>query len=222
MVNFEIIELGDNLWYPPVNIIFHGNKKLATKIDDGESQKIKEAISVAIMAVGMNIRNKSDYLVKPVDDKEQTPDVRTMRIIEENHKPNMMEVQEIEVVTLGNHSKEQVDDFLKKTKLSKKKHYPKSTIILCHINKDLQKAKSWMEIHNSIKNIIPNEVFILARVHAERHVYQLVQVNPDVDIIEYNLEEELKKQPKRKVLKMKPGKNPAFYPSEEINIPFQE
>lgn len=216
-----IVEL-DDIWYPPANVLFHGDKKLREKISSDQRKQINEAMSVAVMLVGMNKRNGSDYKLQTVKAHEQTPDIRTMRLIDEGEKAPTMEFQEVEVVTLENNSNEEVDEFLKRTKLSPKKSYPLTTVILCHMNKNLKKAKSWMEVHQSLKELNhPNEVFILARVDPVKHKYQLVQVNPVIGIEEYDVQEELFSKPKQKVLKMAQGSTPHLTPNGETHIPFK-
>lgn len=179
-------------------------------------------MSVAIMLVGMNKRNGSDYKLQTVKAHEQTPDIRTMRLIDEGEKAPTMEFQDVEVVTLEKNSDEEVDVFLKRTKLSPKKSYPLTTVILCHMNKNVQKAKSWMQVYQSLKELNhPNEVFILARIDPTKHIYQLVQVNPVIGIEEYDVQEELFSSPRQKVLKMENGSSPDLKPNGETHIPFE-
>lgn len=216
-----IVEL-DDIWYPPANVLFHGDRKLRENISSDQKKQINEAMSVAIMLVGMNKRNGADYMLQTVKPHEQTPDIRTMRLIDEGGKAPTMEFQEVEVVTLEKNSDEAVDEFLKRTKLSPKKSYPLTTVILCHMNKNMQKAKSWMQVHQSLKELNhPNEVFILARTDPVKHIYQLVQVNPVIGIEEYDVQEELFSKPKQKVIKMEKGSTPYLKPNGETHIPFE-
>jgi len=216
-----IVEV-DDIWYPPANVLFHGDKKLRENISSDQRKQINEAMSVAIMLVGMNKRNGSNYRLQTVRANEQTPDVRTMRLINEGDKSDTMEFQDVEVVTLEKNSDEAVDDFLKRTKLSPKKSYPPTTVILCHLNKNVRKAKSWKQVYESLRELDhPNEVFILARVDPIQHKYQLVQVNPVIGIEEYDVEEELFSNPKQKVLKMEKGGTPYLRPNGETHIPFE-
>lgn len=212
----------DQLWYPPANILYHGHKKLQTETDRQRIKQINETMSAAIMVVGINKVTGNDYRLQTVDPNEQTPDVRTMRIVEKDGKPNLLEVQEVEVVTLEYNSSEEVDDFLKRTKLSGKKSYPKTTVILCHINKTVQKLKSWRDAHDSLKSVsTPNDVYVLARIDPEKQKYQLVKVHPQLELVEYDIKEELFSRPKQKVLKMERGATPYLKPTDEIHIPFE-
>jgi len=216
-----IVEI-DDIWYPPVNILFHGDKKLREDISSDQRKQINEAMSAAIMLVGMNKRNGSSYRLQTVKAHEQTPDVRTMRLIDEGEKAPTMEFQDVEVVTLEKNSDEEVDDFLKRTKLSPRKSYPLTTVILCHMNKNVKKAKSWKQVYRSLKELNhPNEVFVLARVDPAKHKYQLAQVNPVIGIEEYDVEEELFSNPKQRVLKMESGSTSFLKPNGETHIPFE-
>lgn len=220
-MNNPIIET-DGLWYPPANVLFHGEKKLQQKTSNDTIKQINEAMSVAIMLVGMNKKNKSNYRLQTVSAREQTPDIRTMRLIDEGRKAPTMEFQEVEVVTLEKNSDEEVDDFLKRTKLSSSKSYPDTTVILCHLNKDIEKSKSWKQVYESLRKLNhPNEVFILARIDPVKHRYHLVQVNPVIDIEKFDIHDELFSRPSQKILKMKKGGCPYLRPNGEKHIPFE-
>src|SRR3990167_676906 len=213
----------DEIWYPPANILYHGDKKLRTQIKADVKRQVNEGMSAAVMLVGMAKMTGYEYRLQPVNQKEQTPDVRTMRIVETPGEPNWMEVQEVEVVTLEKNSTEQVDNFLKRTKLSSKKAYPPKMVILCHINKNLRNGKSWRDIHQSLKHLgIPNQVYILARIDPLEHKYQLVEVNPNLGLVEYDVQQELYSKPRQKILKMERGATPYLRPNGETHIPFED
>ncbi|MDB5166913.1 MAG: hypothetical protein JWN26_58 [Candidatus Saccharibacteria bacterium] len=217
----EIIEV-DEVWYPPANILYHGDRKLREEIDNSLRKQINEMMSTAIMVIGMNKLHGENYRLQPVNPNEQTPDVRTMRIVPQKESFNILEVQEIEVVTLETHSSEGVDDFLKRTKLNSKKAYPHTTTILCHINKDLKGSKSWAEVRKALKGVgIPNDVFVLARVDPVDHKYQLVKVHPTLEFVEFNVNTELNSAPSQKVLKMTPGSVVEYRELKEEHIPFE-
>lgn len=212
----------DPLWYPPVNILYHGNRKLPGETDSQKIKQINETMSAAVMVVGINKITGESYYLQTVEPEEQTPDVRTMRIVKKESEPNLLEVQEVEVVTLERNSAEEVDDFLKRTKLSGKKSYPQTTAILCHINKNVEKSKSWHDVFVSLKDIpIPNDVYILARIDPKRQKYHLVKVHPVLEFVEYDVMEELLQQPKQKVMKMRRGSDTAISPTDETHIPFE-
>jgi hypothetical protein len=217
----EIIPVGD-LWFPPANILYHGHWKLKGKTTSDERKQIKEAMSGAVMLVGINKATKENFRLQLVDPrKEQTPDIRTMRLIETNGEPNQMEVQEVEIVTLEENSSDDVDDFLKRTKLSSMKAYPQKMIILCHINKKMKKNKSWRQVYESLNdNPIPNDVYVLARVDTEKQKYQLAKIHPTLEIVEFDVMDELFSRPKQKVLKLRRGTAPVMEELDEINFPF--
>lgn len=209
------------LWYPPVNVLYHGNKRLGDTITASLRKQINESMSVAIMLIGLNKQHGEDYRLQIVDQSEQTPDVRSMRIVPKDGI-NILEVHEIEVVTLEVHSDESADDFLKRTKLNSKKSYPSTTTILCHINKNLVGSKSWVEVHEALKDVdTQNDVYVLARIDPIEQRYQLVKVHPTLEIVEFDVQEELLGGPSRRVLKMRPGTNTEFSFSDEKHIPFE-
>lgn len=99
-------------------------------------QKAKEAGSVALLLLAMNKIFGEHYLLQVSDD--ESPDVRSVILKEIPGQPIHGFFQEVEVVHFEEHSKEtDVVDFLKTTKLSKKKSYDELTIILCHIQKNI-------------------------------------------------------------------------------------
>jgi hypothetical protein len=217
----EIMKV-DEIWYPPANILYHGDRKLRGQIDNALRKQIHEMMSTAIMVVGLNKLHGENYRLQQVDPSEQTPDVRTMRVVPQEGSFNLLEVQEIEVVTLEGHSDESVDDFLKRTKLNSKKAYPSTTTILCHINKNLKGSKPWLDVHEALKEVgINNDVFILARMHPTNHQYQLVKVHPVIEFVEFDVNNELNSMPRQKVLKMTPGSNVEYSLANEDHIPFE-
>jgi hypothetical protein len=217
----DIIHVG-LLWYPPANILYHGNRKLPAETNRQKIKQINETMSAAIMVVGINKITGESYYLQIVDPQEQTPDVRTMRIVKKEGEPNLLEVQEVEVVTLERNSTEEVDDFLKRTKLSGKKSYPRTTIILCHINKNVEKSKSWHDIFESLKDVpVPNDVYVLARTDPRRQKYHLVKVHPVLEFVEYDVMGELFSQPNQRVMKMGRGSDTAIKQTDETYIPFE-
>lgn len=89
--------------------------------------------------------------------------------------------QDVEVVTLESHSKEDVDDFLKRTKLSSKKAYQDDTIILCHIDKNTA-TKKWSEISAALAGTAKKyDIYPLARSDPKEAKYQLARIHPKFD-----------------------------------------
>ncbi len=211
----------DDIWYPPSSILFHGSRKLGDKTISSSLRKvIRESMSTAIMLVGIEKMTGATFYLQPVGQNEQTPDVRTMSL-DLDSDPDMMLIQEVEVVTLEDNSDESVDDFLKRTKLSPFKSYPPTTVILCHFDKTSHQTKSWMDVHKSIKETGSKlEVYVLARVDGKTQKYQLVQVNPVINLVEYDVTQELTAKPPKTVLKMRRSKDKRMIPTGEVNIPF--
>jgi hypothetical protein len=108
---------------------------------------------------------------------------------------NRLYVEDVEVVTLEAHSSEDIDDFLKRTKLSATKSYDEKTTILCNVERDLQ-TKPWREITQSLaSSAAKNDVFVLGRIDPKKWTYQLVRVHPALDhSVKFDVEKEIRKE----------------------------
>ncbi|HQU08212.1 MAG: hypothetical protein B7X04_04360 [Parcubacteria group bacterium 21-54-25] len=156
---------------------------------------MKEAWIVSVMMLGMMKRLGRGGWVQLVDQrKEATPDVRTGFLMNGPGESGKFRYQDVEVVTLTSHSTEPVEEFLKRTKLSRKKAYQADTIILCYVDKDLQ-TKKWTEIQQDLAATNASyDVYLLGRTDKDKHNYQLARVHPGLDqAVRFDIEEEIKK-----------------------------
>lgn len=189
-----------NIWFSPRKILLRYAQKEAELgeklIKEKNYKQMREARSVALMLFGIIKIQKKPYWMQLVDPKERTPDIRTMRLVNRLGKSDWCEYQDVEVVTLTNFTKEASDEFIKRTKLATKKAYPRTTTILCHIDRNI-KTKSWATIHSSLKTSKPrNDVLLLGRTDPTKQIYQLARVHPRLDMLTiYNVLEEAKKFP---------------------------
>lgn len=192
------------VWFNPAYMIHCGIEarrqleKGGSKITSDVHKAIEESFCSSVMALGVNRLLNLQLKVQLVDPKEQSPDIRMMYELpmpESDKFDEKAEYWDVEVVTLGEYSPEQVDDFLKKTKLASNKAYDKATIILCYINKNVEKGKLWRDVSAELSKLSsPNNVFLLGRAHPTEAVYQIARVNPRFDsIIEFSVMEEAKK-----------------------------
>ncbi len=178
------MEYRRDIWFSPRKILLRYDQKMqeiGEILKTGSQYKIiREARSVALMLLGIEKLQEREYWLQLVDSKlEQTPDIRTATHMVETDR--RLAYQDVEVITLESHSKEDVDDFLKKTKLSAKKSYQKSTIILCHIDKNTS-TKSWREISSNLSNIGKDyDIYLLGRTDPVALKYQLARVYPKFD-----------------------------------------
>lgn len=168
------------------------------KISSDMKKAITESYATSVMALGANQLLDRQLRIQLVDPKERSPDNRLMYEVAmppgSKHDFNM-EYWDVEVVTLEEHSNEQVDDFLKRTKLASTKSYDQETIILCYINRDIANGKLWSDVSDELKKLnTPNNIFLIGKIHPTKPIYQLARVNPTFDsIIEYDVNEEVKK-----------------------------
>ena len=186
------MEYRPNVWFSPGKILVHyfdKEKLVGSKLKTSQEYKIiREAYAVALALLGIQKLQGIEYWMQLVDPKESTPDIRTARLEQDT---NMLNVHDIEVVTLEEHSSESVEDFLKRTKLSAKKKYPKNTAILCYIERNLY-IKSQKEIVDDLSvTKKENDVWILGQIAFTSNTYQLALVNPSAGpVIHFNLDEE--------------------------------
>jgi hypothetical protein len=187
-----------DVWFSPTKIIVRyveEEQKLGVKIKEAQYKVYREARAVALMLLGMEKMQNRKYWLQLVDPAERTPDIRTATHMVETDR--RLVYQDVEVVTLESHSKEDVDDFLKRTKLSAKKAYQEDTIILCHIDKDTA-TKKWSEISAALVGAGKKyDIYLLARSDPKGAKYQFARIYPKFDqiVIFDAVEEANKRQP---------------------------
>ncbi len=156
---------------------------------------LKEAWIVSVMMLGMMKHLGRGGWVQIVDPTERTPDARTLFLMDRPGESGNFRYQDVEVVTLTSYSTEPVEEFIKNTKLSKKKKtYPADTIILCYVDKDLQ-TKKWTEIQQDLSATkAPYDIYLLGKIDRDKHHYQLARIHPGLDqAVKFDVEEEIKK-----------------------------
>jgi hypothetical protein len=132
------------VWFNPAYMIQCGIQareyfeSKSEKLPSDMRKAIEESFAVSVMSLGVNQMLDLQLRVQLVDPVERSPDIRAMYELpmpEGSKFEYNMEYWDVEVVMLEEHSSEQVDDFLKRTKLASTKSYDKETIILCYINR---------------------------------------------------------------------------------------
>jgi hypothetical protein len=185
-----------NIWFSPRKILLRYAQKeqeVGEEIKVSSKYKsIREARAVALLLFGVGKIKNRQYWLQLVGQKEQTPDIRVATYMSEVNSE--LRVFDIEVVTLESHSFEDVDTFLKRTKLSTNKYYPESTIFFCNIDKEIQ-TKPWLEISREIiKAGVKNDLYVIGRTDPDKLKYQLARLNPHFDnIVKFDVMEEAKK-----------------------------
>jgi hypothetical protein len=155
-------------------------------------KSFREECSVALMLFGLMKLQDTPYWLQPVDPQEQTPDVRTARVVPPNRKGEILEVQEVEVVNLTRYSPQSVAEFLMQTKLAPTTAYPATTTMLCHIEKPVDQD-TFPKIHQTLSALqAPHNVFLLLRTRLDRMTYELVRILPNLDMrVEFDLWHEI-------------------------------
>ncbi len=193
------------VWFNPAYIIHCGILAKKQLEADGQTitsdtrKAIEESFCSSVMALGVNQLQDLQLRVQLVDPTERSPDTRLMYELpmpESDKFDEKAEYWDVEVVTLGEYSDEQPDEFLKRTKLAATKSYDKETVILCYINKNVKGGKLWRDVSSELQLLeSPNNVFLLGKAHPTEAIYQIARVNPTFDsILEFNVMEEAKKK----------------------------
>ena len=224
------------IWFSPVNVVYHASQlnQSATEIEKKTKKfrKVVETYMVAIMVTGMTLIDSKQYWLQLVEDKEQSPDVRTVcksDILDP--KFDNMDYQDVEVVGYNSTGGRSLPEFLATTKFSGLKAYDNKTYILGYMSDDqggmslddLSLAKEMASFE------FRSPTLFVAASTSDRRRYRLLQLAPEVcTLVEFDLEEELIKLGQRPdyvgVLNLKRGsrrpatKNPAdkHYPFERL------
>jgi len=221
--------LKDPIWFAPLNVIHHfaqlKAKLPAEKQKSKNFKKAEEMNSVAVMLVGLQVLQKRKYWLQIVDDNEGSPDVRTGTFVPPSKTAaDDFSCQDIEVVTYGKHSPESFLDFLRGTKLSKKKSYDSKTMVLCVVQRDVL-IPPFEKCRLAIEEMSVNcPVMIVGQTSTDEDKYKIVQIYPKVELeTEFVLEKTLKENSHTGVLTLKWGTKPELkYRPEEKHFPFEK
>lgn len=216
------------------NVIVHYYKlrdSLAeTSISSREFRKATEAYFVAEMLAGRRAADGQDYWLRLIDNKEQTPDIKTYSWKHSGRIPDGMWEHFIEVTEYEDHSSESLIDFLERTKLNKYRDDPQ-LIILCRVSK-FTTIPPLLELKRELlARRVVNPILICGRMSSETDeevIYRLIQIDPGVDImpqsVDFNLKQQLEQMTNDGVLildkLMEPGKyiDIKNYPFESLGF----
>jgi len=217
-----------HIWFNPAYLIHCGIEAQKHAVAKGRplSSDVRKAINesraTAIWALGNNRVLNMEQLVQMAAPNEQTPDTRVMYPTKgplPNKDMPWGEFWDVEVVTYEEHSKEPIDDFLKRTKLAATRSYQTGTIILCYIDKFIEDGKLWSDIHKDLKDVKSDlQVFLLGKTHPDKPIYAMARVYPTFDaLVQIDVIEEAK----RKYANPK-GTQIINFPGDEIKIKLPE
>lgn len=186
--NNAIIDINTRPWHSPSYVLWSLDQ-LILKYGEivgtkREFQKAREARAVALLLLGINKTQGLHYMMQISDDN--SPDIRSIRLVERPNQPTVGEIQDVEVVTFGNYSDGEVADFIINKKLNSKKAYDDKTIILCEVIKRTN-LQPYVTMYEKMKSINPlPTIFVLGKISPEqdRYVYQICQIWPSIDYLE--------------------------------------
>jgi len=155
-------------WYSP-HFIIQAIDRLAkiygSNIEDKREFKIaREMFDAAVALLGAyEFSSDNKYFMQP-NFQSDSPDVMAAKQTEQIGAPILLEINQMEIVTMNEYSKtDDVVEFLKSTKLSHKKAYDEKTLIVCIINKKIQIDRR--KIVNDLKKISPKPtIYILGKI----------------------------------------------------------
>jgi hypothetical protein len=193
----KVYFMEDKYWYNPVNVIYEFEALLQKGVfnkDTKKAKKAKEMYIGAIFTIGLVSKWRKDFWIQMVDDKEESPDVKT--ICRHPERQGEMSLQDMEIVTMGKWGDGSITDFLLKTKLSSNKAYDDFTNVVCFIDRELNDISA-EEININLLKHHPDKkypVFLLVQTHPTEAIYKLVQIYPVVDMnIDFDLYKECQK-----------------------------
>lgn len=198
-MNDENIFVTDREWFNPVNVIYEFKRLESLGVINPSIKpykKLQEAYISAVSLIGMVSKLGLNFWLQMVDDKEGSPDIKT---ICRNPKGvvNEFAIHDVEVVIFNKHTpSDDLIEFLLKTKLSDNKAYDDLTNILCFIDRfvvfpsvfDIQQSL----LAKDLKKKSP--VMLLGKILKNEERYRLVHIYPEISFdITFDLLEECRK-----------------------------
>lgn len=185
-------------WYSPHLIIRSINK--LTKIygnnieDKGEFKLAREMFDAAVALLGAYELDSSNKYFMQANAQSSSPDVMSAKQAEQLNEPILLELNQIEIVTMNEYSDtDDVVEFLKRTKLSSKKSYSEKTLIVLVINKKIQINRR--EIADSLEKINPKPtIYILGKLAGDNDKWTIFSPWPLLTkFVIYSLSDTMKK-----------------------------
>ncbi len=126
-------------WYSPIETVkkfqVFGNV-FGSNLNKREFKTAREMFTAAITLLGAYELNPENKYWLQVNKQSPSPDIMAARLIVQPGKLNIMEIAQMEIVTFEDHfPSDDIVEFLKATKLSRRKSYDANTIIVCNVNR---------------------------------------------------------------------------------------
>ncbi len=184
-------------WFSP-HVIIKGVNALGQVYgqhltDKGEFQKPREMFDGAVALVGAYLLHPSNQFFMQPNFQNIAPDVMAVKLAEQKEGPITLEVSQMEIVTMNEHAEtKNVAEFLLETKLSSKKSYEDSTIIVCSVNLNIELNSR--KIAEELKKFNPKHtVYILGKVEGGEDIWTIFSPWPRLTkLITFSLSETLK------------------------------
>lgn len=174
-------------WFSPARVLIHYIRLLKkigmSEIEKGRKyQRVREMKAVALFLLGIMKNQEVEFWIQPVLD-ERIPDVRTFCFGRDKDGNIEQWIQEVEVTTYGEHSHDDLPEFIWKTKYSKRKSYPPYFVVLCELRKTfllppLTTLKSELERYKP-KGVIA----LLGRLNPTEEIYRVAQIYPELELV---------------------------------------
>ncbi|TSC88653.1 MAG: hypothetical protein G01um10145_820 [Microgenomates group bacterium Gr01-1014_5] len=185
-------------WFSPHLVVIATNrlaKLYGSNIENKREFKLAREMFIGAVALlgayELHIDNK--YIMQP-NLQSASPDVVAVKQTEAPPSPLLLEVTQLEIVDMNDYSDvSDVVEFLKKTKLSKKKSYDNKTLIVCVINKRIQINR--LKISEELEKVKPKStIYVLGKIRGDNDKWAIFSPYPDpTKFAIYSVSETMKK-----------------------------
>jgi len=197
-----------DVWFSPRFVIYLlwslRNKLGEVVITSGKYKKEREAWAVAVALLGIIKMTKNLWWVQIPE--EDPPDILAMTVAPNlNEGWNYANYRKVEVMGITKYSNETiVNEILNKTK---DKYYEKETCLLVHIKRD-SKISDMRQLADELKGKVYNlaDVWVIGNTEPCTNRFVLFSIFPDVQVENYNLDDEIAKLPPGDTLEMERAK----------------
>ncbi len=141
------------LYFSPRKVIRETLYYLMERKDELSNESIKqvtEMFCASVFALACTLQDHKERWVQNPHINDATPDAYIMQlVVTKDGKNRIIGDHDLEIVTLGNYSDDDIVNFLRRTKLNPKKAYPKDSSILCRLDKDMY-LSNWSDLHSKL------------------------------------------------------------------------
>ncbi len=179
--------------FSPLNVIDHFHRLEATFLKSGirsgvkydAFRKAQEASFVAEALAGRRSADGEDYWLRIVDDKDQSPDIKTYSWQKSGKVPDHMWEHYVEVTEYEHHSSEPLVEFLQKRKLHKYRD-DSQLIILCRVSRPTSLPPLTDIKRDLVQKKAVNPILICGIISTPEEpkiMFRLIQIEPDANAV---------------------------------------